>query len=181
MVSSPCDSRLDSFTHARLAATVRLGEFYVTHDVFGYLVFPQKMLATHHFAADPFSASPGDFKSGWVGQILQGFVIAATSLSNIGMADRTLGLILIFFALIDLGVGFGLSPRRIAVMELIVCLIPQETFNLTFPILPIAMFLATIWIIYLTPDEEEHQQWRSALLAGIIGGGILSLKSTFLP
>ena len=47
------------------------------------------------------------------------------------MADRTLGLILIFLALIDLGFGFGLSPRTIPVMELIVCLIPQETFNLT--------------------------------------------------
>lgn len=164
----------------RVAATVRLGEFYVTDDGSGYLVFPQKMLATHHFAADPFSDRRVISSLGG-SYILQGFVIAATSLSNIGMADRTLGLILIFFALIDLGVGFGLSPRRIAVMELIVCLIPQETFNLTFTILPIAMFLAMIWIIYLTPDQEEHQQWRSALLAGIIGGGILSLKSTFLP
>ena len=133
----------------RVAATVRLGEFYVTDDGSGYLVFPQKMLATHHFAADPFSDRRVISSLGG-SYILQGFGIAATSLSNIGMADRTLGLIFIFFALIDLGVGFGLSPRRIAVMELIVCLIPQETFNLTFTILPIAMLLAMIWIIYLT-------------------------------
>ena len=34
-------------------------------------------------------------------------------------------------------------------MELIaVPHVPQETFNLTFTILPIALFLAMIWIIY---------------------------------
>ncbi len=148
-------------------------------DGSGYLVFPQKMLATHHFAADPFSDRRVISSLGG-SYLLQRFVIAATSLSNIGMADRTLGLIFIFFALLELGIGFGLSPPRIAAMELIV-FIPQETFNLTFTILPIALFLAMIWIIYLTPDQEEHQRWRSAMIAGIIGGGILSLKSTFLP
>ena len=64
----------------------------------GYLVFPQKMLATHHFAADPFSDRRVISSLGG-SYILQAFVIAATSLSNIGMADRTLGLILDFFAL----------------------------------------------------------------------------------
>lgn len=164
----------------RVAATVRLGEFYVTDDGSGYLVFPQKMLATHHFAADPFSDRRVISSLGG-SYILQAFVIAATSLSSIGMADRTLGLILIFFALIDLGVTFGLTPQKIAAMELIAYVVPQETFNLTFTILPIALFLAMIWIIYVTPDQEEHRRWRSAILAGVIGGGILSLKSTFLP
>lgn len=164
----------------RVAATVRLGEFYVTDDGSGYLVFPQKMLAAHHFAADPFSDRRVISSLGG-SYILQAFVIAATSLSNVGMADRTLGLILIFFALVDLGVAFGLSPPQIAAMELLAYVVPQETFNLTFTILPIALFLAMIWIIFVTPDQEEHQRWRSALLAGAIGGGILSLKSTFLP
>jgi hypothetical protein len=164
----------------RVAATVRLGEFYVTDDGSGYLVFAQKMLAAHHFAVDPFSDRRVISSLGG-SYILQAFVIATTSLSNVGMADRTFGLILIFFVLVDLGIAFGLSPQKIAVMELIVYIIPQETFNLTFTILPIALFLAMIWIIYLTPEQEEHQRWRSALLMGAIGGGILSLKSTFLP
>jgi hypothetical protein len=66
-------------------------------------------------------------------------------------------------------------------MELIAFLVPQETFNLTFVVLPIALLLAMIWIIFITPDQHEDQRWRSALLLGVVGGGILSLKSTFLP
>ena len=97
------------------------------------------------------------------------------------MADRTLGLILIFFALLDLGIAFGLSPSKIAAMELIAFSCPQETFNLTFTILPIALFLAMIWMIFITPDQEEDQPWRSAIILGAVGGAILSLKSTFLP
>ena len=113
--------------------------------------------------------------------LLQSFVLAATSPANIGMADRTVGLILIFVALLDLGIAFGLAPSKIAAMELIAFLVPQETFNLTFTILPIALFLAMIWIIFFTPDQDEHQRRRSALLLGAVGGAILALKSTFLP
>ena len=163
-----------------MAATVRLGEFRIDDDGSGYLVFPQKMLAVHHFAFDPFSDRRVISSVGG-SYILQAFVIAATSLTHIGMADRALGLVLIFFALLDLGVAFGLSALQIAAMELIAYLVPQETFNLTFTILPIALFLTMIWILFATPDQEEHLRWRSALILGAIGGGILSLKSTFLP
>lgn len=164
----------------RVAATVRLNEFRIDDDGTGYLVFPQKMLEMHHFAADPFSDRRVISSLGG-SYLLQAFIIAATSLSNIGMADRTLGLVLIFFVLLDLGIAFGLSPSKMAAMELIVFLVPQETFNLTFVILPIALLLAMMWIIFITPDQDENQRWRSALLLGAVGGGILSLKSTFLP
>ncbi|MHB1937921.1 MAG: hypothetical protein ACYCOR_15230 [Acidobacteriaceae bacterium] len=164
----------------RVAATVRLSEFRIDDDGSGYLVFPQKMLEMHYFAADPFSDRRVISSLGG-SYILQAFVIAATSLTHIGMADRTIGLILIFFALLDLGVAFGLSPSQIAMMELITYLVPQETFNLTFTILPIALFLAMIWIVFVAQDQEEHERWRSALLLGFVGGAILSLKSTFLP
>lgn len=164
----------------RVAATVRLGEFRVDDDGSGYLVFPQKLLDMHHFAADPFSDRRVISSLGG-SYLLQTFVIAATSLAHVGMADRTLGLILIFFALLDLGITFGLSPPAIAAMELIASCVPQETFNLTFTILPIALFLAMIWIIFSTPDPTENQPWRSALLLGLVGGAILAFKSTYLP
>src|SRR6185437_2951793 len=164
----------------RVAATVRLIEFRIDDDGSGYLAFPWKMLEMHHFAADPFSDRRVISSLGG-SYLLQAFVIAATSLANIGMADRTLGLVLIFFALLDLGIAFGLSSSKIAAMELIAFLVPQETFNLTFVVLPIALLLAMIWIIFIAPDQDENQRWRSALLLGVVGGGILSLKSTFLP
>lgn len=164
----------------RVAATVRLGEFRIDDDGSGYLVFPQKMLDMHHFAADPFSDRRVISSLGG-SYLLQTFVVAATSLANIGMADRALGLILIFFALLELGIAFGLSPSKITAMELIAYVVPQETFNLTFTFLPIALFLAMIWILFISPDQNENQQWRSALILGAVGGAILSLKSTFLP
>jgi hypothetical protein len=164
----------------RIAATVRLSEFRIDDDGSGYLVFPQKMLAMHHFAADPFSDRRVISSLGG-SYLLQTFVLAATSLANIGMADRTLGLILIFIVLLELGIAFGLSPSKIAAMEFVAFLVPQETFNLTFTILPIALFLAMIWIIFITPDQVENQRHRSALMLGVVGGTLLSLKSTFLP
>jgi hypothetical protein len=164
----------------RVAATVRLNEFRIDDDGTGYLVFPQKMLEMHHFAADPFSDRRVISSLGG-SYLLQAFVISATSLANIGMADRALGLVLFFIALLDLGIAFGLRPSKIAAMEFIAFLVPQETFNLTFVVLPIGLLLAMIWTIFITPDQDETQRWRSALLLGAVGGGILSLKSTFLP
>ena len=134
----------------------------------------------HHFAADPFSDRRVISSLGG-SYCCNHLSLPQPRSANVGMADRTLGLILIFVALLDLGIAFGLSPSKIAAMELIALLVPQETFNLTFTILPIALFLAMIWIIFFTPDQDEHQRWRSALLLGAVGGAILALKSTFLP
>ncbi len=164
----------------RVAATVRLGEFRVEDDGSAYLVYPQKMLAAHHFASDPFSDRRVISSVGG-SYLLQAMVIAATSLPHIGMADRTLGLALMFLALLDLGIAFGLSPPRIAAMELIAYLVPQETFNLTFSILPIALFLAMVWAIFRTMEQADNWQWRYAALMGAVGGAVISLKSTYLP
>ncbi|HZC43313.1 MAG TPA: hypothetical protein VE195_04005, partial [Acidobacteriaceae bacterium] len=77
----------------RVAATVRLGNFNIPDDNSAYLVFPQKMLAMHHFASDPFSDRRVISSLGGA-YLLQCFVVAATSLSHVAMADRTLGFIL---------------------------------------------------------------------------------------
>ncbi len=164
----------------RVAATVRLGGFRVEDDGSAYLVFPQKMLAAHHFASDPFSDRRVISSIGGA-YFLQAIVIGPTSLAHIGMADRTLGLMLMFVVLLDLGIAFGLSPQQIAVMELIAYLVPQPTFNLTYQILPISLLLSMVWIILLTVEQQENQEWRYAVLMGAVGGAILSLKSTFLP
>lgn len=164
----------------RIAATVRLGTFRVDDDGAAYLAFPQKMLAAHHFAADPFSDRRVISSLGGA-YLLQDYVLAATSLPHIGMADRSLGLALMFLALLDLGAAFGISPPQVAALELIAALVPQETFNLTFTILPIAMFLAMIWAILATIDAQPEDRWHYAALMGAVGGALLALKSTFLP
>lgn len=164
----------------RVAATVRLADFDVNDDSGAYLVFPQQMLATHSFSAGPFSDRHVISGVGG-GYLLQTFVIAATSISNIAMADRTFGLILLFIALWDLGITFGLSFEQIALLEFLVYLIPQQTANLTFVMLPIILLVSLLWLVYQTPQEEESHPWRYALLAGAIGGAAVALKSTFLP
>ena len=164
----------------RVAATVRLGEFSVYDDGVAYLVFPQKMLAAHHFASDPFSDRRVISSLGG-SYILQALILAATSLAHIGMADRTLGLALMSVALFDLGITFGLTAPQIAMMEFIAYLVPQPTFNLTSEILPISLFVSMVWIIFRTTEAPENHRLRYAAMTGAVGGAILALKSTFLP
>jgi hypothetical protein len=162
----------------RVAATVRLGMFNVTDDSSAYLVFPQKMLAMHHFASDPFSDRRIISSLGG-SYLLQAFIIAATSLTHIAMADRTLGFMLLAVALFDIGVRFTLSPIQIALLEFLVSLAPQETINLTFVVLPTSLLLAMLWLVF----EEDQLQPRlgNTCLIGLTGGAIVSLKSTYLP
>jgi len=162
----------------RVAATVRLGTFNVTDDSTAYLVFPQKMLAMHHFAGDPFSDRRVISSLGGA-YLLQCLAIAATSISHIAMADRTMGFMLLAAALFDIGVRFELSPFQIAVLEFLVYLAPQETINLTFVVLPTSLLLGMIWLM-IEADQAQFSL-RSAFLLGAIGGAIISLKSTYLP
>ncbi|MGC9293296.1 MAG: hypothetical protein ACP5EP_11350 [Acidobacteriaceae bacterium] len=164
----------------KVAGTVRLSKFNVNDDSAAYLVFPQKMLAVHQFASDPFSDRRTISSLGG-SYFLQTFVIVGTSLANIAMADRTLGLFLLAVALFDLGIVFGLSAFQIALMEFLAYLAPQETWNLTFVILPISMLLGMVWFILRTTEESEDKQSRHAMVAGAIGGATIALKSTYLP
>jgi hypothetical protein len=164
----------------RVAATVRLGNFNINDDSPAYLVFPQKMLAAHHFASDPFSDRRVISSLGGA-YLLQCFVVAATSISHVAMADRTLGFILLAVALFDIGIRFDLAPFQIALLEFLVYLAPQETINLTFVVLPISLLFGMIWLIVETKQVEPDRHWRNAFLIGAIGGAIISLKSTYLP
>ncbi|HET9086445.1 MAG TPA: hypothetical protein VFN53_02870 [Acidobacteriaceae bacterium] len=165
---------------ARVAGTVQLASFNITDDSSAYLVFPGKMLALHQFAFDPFSDRRLLSSLGGA-YFLQSFVISGTSLAHIEMADRTLGLLLLIPSLLDLGVAFGLLPYQVAVMEVLVSLVPQETFNLTFIVLPIALLLSMVWILLEIEAVNTSSTWNFALLLGALGGATVSVKSTYLP
>ena len=164
----------------RVAATVRLASFNVSDDSSAYLVFPQKMIAIHHFAIDPFSDRRMISSIGG-GYFLQGLVIAATSPAHIAMADRTFGLLLLTGTLFETGMIFDLSALQISLLELLVFCVPEETFNLTYIVLPIAMFLAMIWMIRQAGEHKAREAWRYAIVSGAIGGAVITLKSTYLP
>ncbi len=164
----------------RVAASVRPGMLNDLDDGPAYLLFPHKMLALHHFAADPFSDRRVTSSLGG-SYLLQTFVIAGTSLANAEMADRSLGLVLLAGALFDLGIVFGLSAFQIAMLEFLALLVPQEAMNLTFIMLPPAILLAMIWFVLRTPEENAVEGMKYAFLAGAVGGALISLKSTYLP
>ncbi|MGC1784639.1 MAG: hypothetical protein WA708_19120, partial [Acidobacteriaceae bacterium] len=166
----------------RVAGSVRLSTFDVTDDSAAYLALPQKMLDTHHFAADPFSERRITSSLGG-GYFLQDLVLSATSLPHVGMADRTLGFMLLAVAALDLGLIFELSAFQIALLEFLSFLIPQETFNLTFIVLPVPLLLAFACLLaMLLKDEPESSgSFGYAVLAGLVGAATISLKSTYLP
>ncbi len=164
----------------RIAATVRLGMFNTLDDGVAYMVFPQKMLALHHFAADPFSERRITSSLGG-GYFLQLFVILGTSLSNIPMADRTFGIVLLVGVLFDLGMAIQLSPFQIGLMELLVSLVPQEAMNLTFVVLPCSFLLAVLWIYLQAAEQGSARYYRYIVIAGFMGGAAITLKSTYLP
>jgi len=165
----------------RVAGTLRLGMFNNLDDGPAYLVFAHKLLATHSFAFDPFSDRRVISSLGGA-YLLQAMAIAGTSLASIGIADRTIGFLVLGAAIYDIGIAFELSAGRIALLEFLAFLVPQQTINLTFIILPTSLFLAMIWLLLCASDtQEEAPRGRFAVLAGITGGAILSLKSTFLP
>lgn len=167
-------------TLVRASAGVRLNTFDFYDDGPGYLAMVPAMLAHHFFFTGPFSDRHIISSLGG-GYWLQCFVVAVTSLTHIGMADRTLGFLLIFFTLLDLGIVFGLRPMQIAWIELLASIVPQLWVNLTFVVLPIALLLSLLWLVYRSLQDESEAAWRWAFLAGIIGGATVTLKSTFLP
>ena len=165
----------------KLAATIRTCLFNVPDDASAYLAFPQKMLATHSFAFDPFSDRRIISSLGG-GYFLQTFFIAATGLTHVGMADRTAGLLLLVVALYDLGVLFQLAAWQIALMELLAFSSPQEADNLTYVILPLPLLLASVWLLRKVWDSPERSaQLRYAILSGGISGATVCLKSTYVP
>lgn len=164
----------------RVAATIRLGMFNNLDDNAAYMVFPKKMLEMHHFAFDPFSDRRVISSLGG-SYLLQDFFLAATSLTHVAMADRTLGMILLGGIIFDLGIAFSLSISQIALLEFLVYLVPAETINLTFIILPISLLLAMAWTIAETPKKHFSKMFRHAFIVGMIGGVTVSLKSTYLP
>jgi len=164
----------------RVAAMVRISEFDAIDDGSAYLAFPGNLLAYHHLAPGPFS-DRHIISSVGGGYVLQAMVLAATTLGNIGMADRVFGLVLLLAALWDLGIVFGLSLEQIALLEFLAFLVPQQTANLTYIVLPTVLLLSLLWFIFQTPEEVSGKAWRYAVLAGAIGGATVALKSTFLP
>ncbi len=164
---------------ARLGASVHAGQYQASDDYNFYLAAPVKMLQLHHYAADPFSERRIMTSIGG-SYFLQTMVLAALPLANVQMADRTLGLVLLAFMAYGLANEFHLTKAQRIIFALLVIFTPQLQFNLTFVLLPSALFFG---LVYLAANRKllADRPILLALLLGIVTGAVATTKSTYLP
>jgi hypothetical protein len=163
----------------RIAATVHTAYYQHEDDYNFYLAAPEKMLQLHTFAPDPFSerrimASVGG------NYFLQTLVLAELPLANVQMADRALGLFLLAVVACGLADEFDLTPLQQAALAVFVLITPQLQFNLTFVLLPSALFFGLVYLASSRTLLAEHRNLQ-ALLLGMTTAAIASTKSTYLP
>ncbi len=124
----------------RYASTVHRTGYMGVDDYEAYLVFPAKMLATHHFAADPFNERRLQSSIG-IPYFLQTLLLARLPLACVQMVDQGIGVCFLALAGIAAGRVFRLSRTRLAVFVLVALAMPHIRFNLTMTTLPTALLL----------------------------------------
>ncbi|WP_353072125.1 hypothetical protein [Tunturiibacter gelidiferens] len=163
----------------RFTATVHSTSYQAGDDYNFYLAAPTKMLQLHHYAADPFSERRIMSSIGG-NYFLQDLVLVILPLADVQMADRALGLLLLVSLCFSLADEFRLTPAQQAVFTLLVFTTPQLTFNLTFVLLPSALFFALVYLAANRRLLASHPTLQ-AILIGATTGVLASTKSTYLP
>ncbi len=163
----------------RFGASVHTSYYQHDDDYNFYLAAPVKMDALHQYAPDPFSERRVMSSLGG-NYFLQSLVLAELPLEDVQMADRALGLLLLACVAAGLGAVFRLKPLQRALLGLFLLLTPQLQFNLTFVILPYALFCGLVFLA-ADADELESRPILQALLLGASAATIASFKSTYLP
>ena len=163
----------------RIAATVHTAYYQQEDDYNFYLAAPQKMLQLHEYAPDPFSERRIMSSVGG-NYFLQTLVLAELPLEDVQMADRALGLLLLAVVAFGLADEFDLTPLQQAALAVFVLITPQLQFNLTFVLLPSALFFGLVYLASHRSLLAEHRALQ-ALLLGMTVAAIASTKSTYLP
>ncbi len=162
----------------RITATVHTPYFQPLDDLNYYYAAPEKIIQMHFFAADPYSERRITSSIGG-NQFLTTLVLATQRMESEGMADWTLGA----FLLLGLGSAirkeFELTPLQGTVFAFLLMIMPQIRLNLTFVILPSALFLGLAYLAahrWLTANRPVLQ----AILIGATVGALSSMKSNYI-
>jgi len=158
------------------AATTPVGRYMPSDDENFYLAMPVKIMQTHHFAADPFSERRIESSLGG-SYFLQCLQVCCLPLKNVQMADHFVGLVLLVLLVLALAGQFELSPLLTALLA-ILCVLQVSEFNLTFTVVPSALWLA---MVLTAAQEPASRLVAPALLVGLLAGAMCALKSTYLP
>ena len=162
----------------RLIASVHTPYYQQFDDYNFYLAAPVKMIQTHSFAADPFSERRVISSVGG-NQFLNTLVLATQPLEDLQMADRALGLMLLALLALALGDEFALTSLQRALFAFFVIITPQLQFNLTFVILPSALFFGLVYVAAHRRLTEEYPALQAAVLGATVAA-IGSMKSTYV-
>jgi len=163
----------------RFGASVHTSYYQHDDDYNFYLAAPVKMVALHQYAPDPFSERRVMSSLGG-NYFLQSLVLTELPLEDIQMADRALGLLLLVSLAAGLGAVFRLTPLQHALLQLFLLITPQLQFNLTFVLLPYALFCGLVYLAADLDDFESHPILQ-AILLGATAATIATFKSTYLP
>ena len=162
----------------RLSASIHRVGYQNLDDLGEYLVFPKKMLQTHHYAADPFSERR-IINSVGPAYFLQTFVVAALPLNTMQMADTAVGLLLLVFFVLAVSAEWKLPPIHTAVAVFFALVTIQATFNLSFTTLPSALMVAMAGL--MCNEDVRQSPLKLGLLLGALAGVMTGLKSVYLP
>lgn len=163
----------------RLASTVHTAYYQHEDDYNFYLAAPEKMLQLHEYAPDPFSERRIMSSVGG-NYFLQTLILTELPLEDIQMADRAFGLLLLAVVAFGIADEFDLTPLQQAALAIFMLITPQLQFNLTFVLLPSALFFGLVYLAANRSSLASHLNLK-ALLLGMTVGAIASTKSTYLP
>jgi hypothetical protein len=149
----------------------------LSDDIQAYMVMPVKMLALHHFAADPFSQRRIIGSLGF-NYYLQDLFLSMGDLRNISMVDGGLGTLLLGFAALAIARTLDLSSGQTALFVLLAAYTKQIYWNLSFVWLPCGLFL--VFALIACDRGLRQRPAVQALALGATGGAAIALKNNYL-
>jgi hypothetical protein len=157
----------------------------------GYLVLPEKMLQTGHYAPDPYS----DRRMTGLGgqQWTQSLVIAPFDLTTINLFDRGIALLLLLLICRDWMISIGMSRNFTTVVLLLLTLTYPNYVN-TASFITLSVLLLAIFVLLsdrscdvcVAFDRRTNRPATQAsqlqmILLALLVSGICSLKTTVIP
>jgi len=146
------------------------------HDDFhAYLAYPNQMLQTGGLTDDPFSERRITSLGGQ--SFLQTLVLATLGGESMHLVDPGISTLLVLGLLVGLFRERRVDPRKAAAILLVALLFPPLVVNTTSMMSGVALFIA-LFRTMSDPRLERNSLVPRGLIAGLIGAGILSVKSS---
>jgi hypothetical protein len=162
----------------RVASSVHDCQLQESDDFNYYLAAPKKMIQRHTFGADPYSERRAISSIGG-NEFVDTLILATQPLESVQMGDWTLGVFLLGLLAFALGNEFELTEIQRYALAFFLLITPQLRFNLTFVVLPSALFLGLVYVV-ANRELTERYGFAQAVVAGGMVGAVASLKSSYL-